>query len=100
MIVVPDARVFEGHFDGAPVLPGVAQIAMAVDACRARGWRLASLVEIRDVRFSRALGPHDPIDISLTDGQAPASVRFEIRTHGEGASSGTLVFASETHGGQ
>ena len=98
-MVVADTRLFDGHFDGAPVLPGVAQIALAVEACRARGFRPASLVGIRDVRFSRPLGPHDPIEISLHDGQVPLSVRFEIRTGEHGASSGTLLFATGTHEG-
>jgi 3-hydroxymyristoyl/3-hydroxydecanoyl-(acyl carrier protein) dehydratase len=98
-MVTANPRVFDGHFDEAPVLPGVAQIALVVEACRARGFGPASLVGVRDVRFSRPLGPHDPIEIALRGGQIPSSVRFEIRTGGHAASSGTLLFATDTHDG-
>lgn len=94
MIVAVDPHLFDGHFDGAPVLPAVAQIALAVNACGARGLRPTALVGVRDIRFSRPVGPSDPIEIFLSDGQPPSSVRFEIRTDGQGVSSGTLLFSA------
>jgi 3-hydroxymyristoyl/3-hydroxydecanoyl-(acyl carrier protein) dehydratase len=95
---VPDARLFEGHFDEAPVLPGVAHIALAVRACADRGLESRPLAGVRDVRFARPLGPGDAIEIRLDPGRNPDSIRFEIHSGGSAASSGMLVFAAPDHG--
>lgn len=76
-----DDRWFHGHFDGAPILPGVAHIALAAEAA-ARPLR-----GVRDVRFKRPIVPGEAVEVIL-DGE-----RFEIRANGEIASTGTLVFA-------
>lgn len=93
MTFVPDARLFDGHFDEAPVLPGVAQIAIAVKACADRGLERRPLTGLRDVRFSRPLGPADAIDVRLNPGREPGSIRFELHSGGQAASSGVLIFA-------
>jgi 3-hydroxyacyl-[acyl-carrier-protein] dehydratase len=92
--LVPDARYFAGHFDNAPVLPGVVLIAMAVNVCAERGLETGPLAGLRDVRFSRPLGPGDAIDVLLEQGRDPHSIRFEIRAAGQPAASGVLLFAA------
>jgi 3-hydroxymyristoyl/3-hydroxydecanoyl-(acyl carrier protein) dehydratase len=98
--IVPDGRYFEGHFDNAPVLPGVVQIAMAVKACADRGLATRPLTGLRDIRFSRPLGPGDAIDVVLDNGRDPHSIRFEIRAAGQSAASGVLLFAAHDDGNQ
>ena len=100
MTFVPDGRYFEGHFDNAPVLPGVIEIVMAVKACADRGLETGQLAGLRDVRFSRPLGPGDAIDVLLDHGRDPHSIRFEIRAAGQSAASGVLLFAAHDDGDQ
>ena len=90
----PDHRCFEGHFDGAAVLPGVVHIALAASAQAARAGQDASLVGVRDVRFTRPVRPGDDVAVHLSAGDGGPSVRFEIRANGAQASSGILLLAS------
>jgi 3-hydroxymyristoyl/3-hydroxydecanoyl-(acyl carrier protein) dehydratase len=93
------SAVFDGHFDTAPIVPGVMHIALALETCEARRGFPAVLVGVRDVRFSHPLGPDDEVTVRLTDGQAPGEVRFELRSAGRAISSGVLQLASTNHVG-
>jgi len=87
-------RVFEGHFEGAPILPGVAHLALALSAVAHGCWSgVGELTGLRDVRFTRALRPSDMVEVELTQGPLPGSVRFELRSGGATASRGLLLFA-------
>src|SRR5688572_11535005 len=76
-----DSPCFDGHFQGAPILPGVAHFALALTAL-ARGSDSRVLAGVRDVRFTRPLGPGDQVEVILAEGREPHSVRFEIRRDG------------------
>jgi len=56
-----------------------------------------ALAGLRDVRFSRALGPGDEIEVVLSEAPDGRSMRFEIRSRGELASVGHLLFESADH---
>lgn len=91
----PEEPCFAGHFDGAPVLPGIAHVAIALEA-----WvRLSSvrgvLVAIDEFRFLQPLGPGDDCAVTVVPA-APPAWRFEIRRGGVVASSGQLVFAPDS----
>jgi 3-hydroxymyristoyl/3-hydroxydecanoyl-(acyl carrier protein) dehydratase len=92
------SRCFEGHFEGAPILPGVAHLALALSACGEEAGRPLVVSGVRDFRISRPLGPGDEVEVVLADGREPSSVRFEIRCRGEAASVGVLVFAPVEEG--
>jgi len=92
--ISPDSRLFEGHFDGAPILPGVAHIALAVQACGTETGRAPTLLGLRDVRFRRPLGPGSEVDVVLSSDRDPSFVRFEIRSGGEIVTTGALRLAS------
>jgi 3-hydroxymyristoyl/3-hydroxydecanoyl-(acyl carrier protein) dehydratase len=81
-----------GHFEGLPILPGIAHLAMVVTAYARSQGRTVSLAAAREVRFKRPLGPGDEVEIALAEGGEPSSVRFEIRCDGELASRGLLLF--------
>lgn len=89
------SRCFDGHFDGAPILPGVVHVALALSACAQQSERdgTRTLVGLRDVRLRRKLGPGDHVEVVLTEGREPLSVRFEIRCDGEPVTVGLLLFA-------
>jgi hypothetical protein len=86
------SRCFDGHFDGAPILPGVAHVALALSACAKQAGRSRTVKGLRDLRLKRPLRPGDEVEVVLTNGPDAASVRFEIRHLGESVTVGTLVF--------
>ena len=92
------SRLFDGHFDGAPILPGVAHVALALSACAERGIAHGALQGLRDVRFSSPLEPGDEVEVVVVDGGDEASVRFDIRARGRSATSGLLIFGSSHDG--
>jgi len=89
--VSPDSDCFTGHFEGLPVLPAVAHLAMVMTACARRQGRAVTLIAAREVRFKRPLRPGEEVEIVLADGGEPSSVRFEMRCNRELASRGLLV---------
>lgn len=86
------SRCFDGHFDGAPILPGVAHVALALSACVKQAGRPLVLKGLRDFRLKRPLRPGDEVEVVLTEGKDAAFVRFEIRCLGESVTVGLLVF--------
>jgi len=94
--LAPGDGLFDGHFDGAAILPGVAHIALALSAIGCAWSSVGDLTGLRDVRFTRALRPGDEVEVALTTGRLPTSVRFELRSLGELVSSGLLLFSEVT----
>jgi 3-hydroxymyristoyl/3-hydroxydecanoyl-(acyl carrier protein) dehydratase len=92
------SRCFEGHFEGAPILPGVAHLALALSACGGEADRPRVVTGVRAFRLKRPLEPGDEVEVVLADGREPGSVRFEIRCHGEAASVGVLLFSPVDEG--
>lgn len=87
-----DDPCFAGHFDGAPVLPGIAHVAIAIEACDQLSPPPGPLLAIDDLRFLQPLLPGDRCDVTVT--REPSATRFEIRRDGVLASSGRLTFAA------
>lgn len=101
--VPADLVFFEGHFEGNPMLPGVAQVLALVDARARRVF--ADAVASRGARrvsrlkFQATIRPEDEVvlTLSLTRGDEP-QVRFKIEKVGAGgvretATSGVLTYA-------
>jgi len=89
-----DHASFDGHFVSNPVLPGVAQLAMALDACAAAG--IASrdhLRGVQNIKFMHPLLPGAQCVVSVRPGRAANAVDFQIASDGTPAASGTLLFA-------
>ena len=86
------SRCFDGHFEGAPILPGVAHIAMALTAYAINTGRHIVLSGLRDLKLKHPLGPGDEAEVILTDSGDATTVKFEIRRLGESVSTGVLLF--------
>lgn len=88
---------FEGHFEGRPMLPGVAQVVALAHAQATRLFGpLGPPTRMARVKFQAVVGPGD--DLSLELGRevgAETKIRFSLEKRGgtpEQASSGVLVY--------
>jgi len=73
------SRMFAGHFDGEPILPGVAALLIVCHALRQLGFALEALPS---VRFRHAVGPGDLLEVSAARPDADGQCRFEVRING------------------
>lgn len=80
---------FDGHFPGAPVLPGVVLLDETLRAIElaaggeTRCWRVAA------VKFLRAVVPGEPLMLE-TEQPAAGAVRFTVLSAGRAVATGTL----------
>jgi 3-hydroxymyristoyl/3-hydroxydecanoyl-(acyl carrier protein) dehydratase len=100
--VPASSRFFEGHFEGRPMLPGVAQVVAIAhrEAERVFG-ALGAPRRMSRVKFQDVILPGDALALTLTETKESPSetlVRFRIeRMLADGArvaSSGTLTYGS------
>lgn len=91
---IPDNHaIFAGHFPQHPILPGIAHLAIAVEASRRiPGLANHALTRVEAVRFSRPIHPEEACEIVVTAEQDATTIRFELRCAGVVASRGVLVF--------
>jgi 3-hydroxymyristoyl/3-hydroxydecanoyl-(acyl carrier protein) dehydratase len=78
--IAADLPSFDGHFPGAPVLPGAHLLALVLHAIAQRTeWarRVGPTPTIQQVKFLAAIGPGQTLHIRLDD--APSSVAFNVR---------------------
>lgn len=60
-----DFPAFEGHFPGAPVLPGIVQIQMAVYSIGRAEGRAVQLAEIKKAKFAAPAAPGDTLFFTI-----------------------------------
>ncbi|MDQ1336437.1 MAG: 3-hydroxyacyl-[acyl-carrier-protein] dehydratase [Thermodesulfobacteriota bacterium] len=91
-VVNADSPWFSGHFPGNPILPGIAQLGMVLDAIQEFGHRECRVSEIKKVRFKQMIRPNDAITIMATcRGQSPTSYSFRVMVKGQVACTGLLI---------
>ena len=86
-IAVPDGGpLFEGHFPGRPILPGVTELILV-----ARALDGGDVSAVPHARFRELVAPGDLLDLrtSSVDG---GPTRFELRRSGTLVANGSLVF--------
>jgi 3-hydroxymyristoyl/3-hydroxydecanoyl-(acyl carrier protein) dehydratase len=90
--ISPDSPWFSGHFPGEPILPGVAQLAMALDAIKKLDRKNLRISSVKRVRFKQVIRPDDKLRIIVTPHKKDAlSYLFRITVNGELASNGILM---------
>lgn len=89
--VVPrDHPAFAGHFPGAPMLPGVIVLDIALHAIAAATGVVLDVCEISAVKFLSPAGPGDALMIQH-DCLANGSIRFEVVAGMRKIASGRIV---------
>jgi len=97
----PDAPIFDGHFDGHPIVPGAYLLALAIAAAHERLAADGSPLRVDGVvraKFLRPLGPQMPFDIALRPAADPLRLRFELLAGGAVCASGLLALAAPDGG--
>jgi 4-coumarate--CoA ligase (photoactive yellow protein activation family) len=86
---------FRGHFEGWPVLPGVAQLGLVAVREALSTWpELRALRRARQLKFKRPIEPEQTLALELVR-EGSARVDFRIERAGELCSSGSLIFAAQ-----
>lgn len=91
----PALLVFDGHFDAAPVLPGVAQLDWAIafgGSCFALP---ARFVRIDHLKFQRPVRPGTRLTLTLAWRPQTLGLAFTYASEAGPHASGTVVFAAD-----
>ena len=96
-VAVPaDSAWFDGHFPAAPLLPGVAQVAMVVEILGEVLGKPLNVADVSRVRFKMAIEPGDRVEVVVTPREKDASSwGFRLLKGAELACSGFLTLAKE-----
>lgn len=87
-IAVPaDGPLFEGHFPGRPILPGIAELVLVAQA-------LSPETGVSGIPFARFRGivlPGDRLEVAASP-RGQGGLRFEVRRAGEVVANGAMTF--------
>ncbi|HEX7954233.1 MAG TPA: hypothetical protein VF523_14280 [Burkholderiales bacterium] len=91
VIDVPSGgRWFEGHFPGRPILPGVAQIALVMEALTRESDHALSLRGIAFARLRQLVLPGDRLEL-LARESTPGHLRFDLKRDGMAVTNGEFI---------
>ena len=86
-----EEHFFQGHFPGAPIMPGVAQLGMAVEHAKKAYAIGGALKEAKKLKFLHIIEPGHDVALLLSR-KGENEVAYEFREGESLCSSGTLVF--------
>jgi 3-hydroxyacyl-[acyl-carrier-protein] dehydratase len=90
-IEVPgEGPLFEGHFPGRPILPGIAELVLVARAL-APGGNAAEVCAIPFARFRGLVLPAETLSVAAS-ARGEGIVRFEVRRSGTLVANGALAF--------
>jgi 3-hydroxyacyl-[acyl-carrier-protein] dehydratase len=95
-VAVPaSGPLFEGHFPGRPVLPGVGLLDLVLRALAAAG-ASESLSEIATLRLRRLVEPGDHLELEAQSVDPDGRTRVEVRRAAEVVANGVVVLGEPT----
>lgn len=87
-----DLHYFEGHFPQLPVLPGLVQIAWALEFAASRLGTPTHCRRLEMLKFQQLLRPGDRLNLTLEYEAARKRLHFAYRRDGTDVSSGRMVW--------
>jgi 3-hydroxyacyl-[acyl-carrier-protein] dehydratase len=94
-VVVPLAHpCFEGHFEGSPILPAIAQISLVLEALAELTGRATDLAAIPALRLRAPVLPGDELELSVDTPDPRGRLAFELRKRETLVSQGSFVVTS------
>jgi len=95
MAIPADGPWFEGHFPGRPILPGVAELALAIAALRQESGKPLPLRGIASARLRHPVLPGDRLELSAHESAGPegesARLRFDLTRDGVRVANGEFI---------
>ena len=92
--VPPELVYFHGHFDGHPVLPGVAQmLGLVLDRVGALASSFGHPRRLQKLKFRRQIRPGDELQLVLEVDHEVRRVVFVLSREGEPCTTGTVDYA-------
>jgi len=99
-LVVPSSgRLYEGHFPGRPILPGVGLLNLALRALAAAGASPA-LREIAALRLRRLVAPGEHLELEVKSFDPDGRTRLEVRRAAEVVAHGVVVLGEPSPGAE
>jgi len=92
--VEDDHPALDGHFQGNPILPGIAQVGLAVHGASQAAGSAVVVTAIPSVRFRKVVRPGEVLELRVERPDPGGTVRFELRSAGALACSGSLTTGS------
>lgn len=98
-VAVPaDLLYFEGHFPGAPLLPGVAQlVALVLARVRALWPELGEPTGVSRLKFKQPIAPGESLRLTLErerDARGAPRVQFRLDRDDQACTVGVMTFAT------
>lgn len=94
LFIQPDLIYFDGHFSGAPILPGVAQLDWAVTFARHRFGLRGPFQSMAQIKFQQVIQPAMTIRLVLTYLPEKSAAEFRYTSAAGAHSSGRIVFGA------
>jgi|SRR5918992_2491389 predicted hotdog family 3-hydroxylacyl-ACP dehydratase len=85
--------LFEGHFPGHPILPGIAHLAFVEHV-------LGPISAVRSLKLRRPVFPGDALDLTIGDQGEDGWIRFELRRANEAVGSGAVLANPDQDSGE
>ena len=94
--VPTDLPQFRGHFDTAPILPGIVQIDWALQLARRRGLTDGEAHYLAGIKFQKTIRPQARLRLHLRMDVARGELRFDYQSldGGSAYSSGRIGFGA------
>ena len=92
LTLAPELTVFDGHFPGQPILPGVAQVDWAITLARRCFAMPPVFLRLDALKFSQPVTPGTALELEWRWNAASDTLQFEYRSDAGKHSSGRVVF--------
>jgi len=93
LAIAAEGAYFEGHFPGHPILPGVVQLMLVLEALGRAGKQPAELRKIVFARLRRPVLPGEYLEL-ISRPMEPGRTRFELTRDGAVVTNGELVLGT------
>ena len=86
---------FAGHFPGAPILPGIAQLKMVADVISQATQQTLHISQLSRVKFKKAVTPGEELEMQITLAATTNQYTFHITCQGQDTCTGAMVLAEK-----
>ncbi|WP_439135535.1 ApeI family dehydratase [Pseudomaricurvus sp.] len=95
LFIPHNLRYFDGHFDQAPILPGVVQIHWAEHFARTAFAPEGEFLRMEVIKFQKVITPGDTVNLDLTYDSAKNKITFAYHSPRGQHSSGRIVLEKQ-----